>query len=130
MILFESYTPTAGIKPYRGENLSDFYCLWKQTFFIMALTKEQKQKAIKDLKDKISQQKSAIFIDFSKVNSKDIFALRKKLKTAGCVMKVAKKTLLDIAFGKDNEIWGKAKENIPGQLAVVFGIKDEIAPAK
>ncbi len=56
--------------------------------------------------------------------------MRRKLKTAGCALKVAKKTLLGIAFGKDNDIWEKAKENIPGQLAVVFGIKDEIAPAK
>jgi len=96
----------------------------------MALTKEQKQKAIKNLKEKISQQKSIVFVDFSKVNSKDIFTLRRKLKAAGCTLKVAKKTLLGVAFGKDNDIWKKAKENIPGQLAVVFGIKDEIAPAK
>ncbi len=96
----------------------------------MALTKDQKKKIISDLKDKIGKQKSIVFVDFSKVNSKDIFTLRRKLKTAGCALKVAKKTLLGIAFGKDNDIWEKAKENIPGQLAVVFGIKDEIAPAK
>lgn len=96
----------------------------------MALTKEQKQKVIKDLQDKISKQKSVVFIDFSKVNSKDIFALRRKLKAAGCTLKVAKKTLLGIAFGKDNALWNKAKESIPGQLAVVFGTKDEMAPAK
>lgn len=71
-----------------------------------------------------------VFIDFSKVNSKDIFALRRKLKAADCAITVAKKTLLGVAFGKDNDIWKKAKENIPGQLAVVFGIKDEVAPAK
>jgi len=96
----------------------------------MALAKEQKQRVISDLKDKIGKQKSIVFVDFSKVNSKDIFALRRKLKTAGCVLKIAKKTLLGIAFGKDNALWKKAKESIPSQLAVVFGIKDEIAPAK
>jgi len=97
----------------------------------MPLTKEQKQKTIKDLEEKIEKQKSAVFIDFSKVNSKDIFALRKKLKKADCVLKVAKKTLLKIAFGdKNKEIWQKIEENAPGQLAIVFGIKDEIAPAK
>jgi large subunit ribosomal protein L10 len=97
----------------------------------MALTKEQKQKAIKDLEKRISEQKSAVFIDFSKVNSKDIFDFRKKLKAAGCSLKVSKKTLLGIAFGKKYALmWEQAKKDIPGQLAVVFGVKDEIAPAK
>ena len=96
----------------------------------MALTKEQKQRAIKDLQEKIEKQKSAVFFDFSKVNSKDIFALRKKLKKAGCALKIAKKTLLRIAFGDNKEIWQKIEENTPGQLAVVFGIEDEISPAK
>ena len=99
-------------------------------FYFMALTKDQKKKTIEDLKEKIDKQKSIVFIDFSKVNSKDIFALRKKLKVAGCILKVAKKTLLGIAFGKDNSVWKGAEESIPGQLAVVFGIKDEMAPAK
>ncbi|MBU3934857.1 50S ribosomal protein L10 [Patescibacteria group bacterium] len=97
----------------------------------MALTKEQKQKVVEDLKKKIEQQKSVVFIDFSKVNSKDTFILRKKLKETGCVLKVAKKTLLKIAFGdKNKEIWQKIKDNSPGQLAVIFGTKDEMAPAK
>ncbi len=96
----------------------------------MALTKEQKKKTIEDLKKNLDKKKSIVFIDFSKIKSKDIFALRKKLKAANCVLKVAKKTLLGIAFGKESPLWNKAKENIFGQLAVVFGFKDEIAPAK
>ena len=97
----------------------------------MALTKEQKKKAIEDLKEKMKQQKSVVFVDFSKVNSKDIFALRKKLKEAGCLLKVAKKTLLKIVFGDENkEIWQKIKENTPGQLAIILSTKDEISGAK
>ena len=96
----------------------------------MPLTKEQKSKAIAELEKSLKDQKSMVFIDFSKVNSKDIFSLRQKLRQAGCVMKVAKKTLLAKAFGKDDALWQKAKESIPGQLAIIFGIEDEIAPAK
>ena len=55
----------------------------------MPLTKEQKKKVIDDLKKKIDNQKSIVFIDFSKVISKDIFALRKELKTAGCSLKIS-----------------------------------------
>lgn len=97
----------------------------------MALTKEKKQKSMQDLKEKISQQKSVVFADFSKVNSKDLFSLRKQLKEAGCSLKIAKKTLARIAFGQSNiSFWNKIKKSIPGQLALVFGIEDEIAPAR
>jgi len=97
----------------------------------MALTKEKKQKSLTDLKSYIAKQKSIVFVDFAKVNSKDLFALRKSLKEAGCNLKVAKKTLARIAFGQSNiSFWNKIKKNLPGQLALVFGIEDEIAPAR
>ena len=97
----------------------------------MALTKEKKQSNLKDIKENIAKQKSVIFVDFSKVASKDLFDLRKKLKEAGCNLKVGKKTLIRIAFGQSNiSFWNKIKSSIPGQLALVFGIEDEIAPAR
>jgi large subunit ribosomal protein L10 len=97
----------------------------------MALTKDQKTKQINDLKEKISKQKAVVFVDFSKVASKDMFVLRKKLKDAGCLLKIAKKTLTRIAFGQSAiSFWHKAKNNIPGQLAIVFGIEDEVAGAR
>lgn len=97
----------------------------------MALTKEKKQQSLADLKANIAKQKSVIFADFSKVNSKDLFSLRKQLKEAGCNLKVAKKTLARIAFGQSNiSFWNKIRNSIPGQLALVFGIEDEIAPAR
>ena len=97
----------------------------------MALTKEQKTNQIKDLKEKISNQKSIIFVDFAKVPSKDMFGFRKSLKEAGCNLKIAKKTLVRIAFGQSNiSFWNKMKESMPGQLALVLGIADEVAPAR
>ncbi len=97
----------------------------------MALTKEQKTKQINDIKNKVSNQKSMIFVDFSKVPSKDMFNLRKNLKEAGCNLKIAKKTLVRIAFGQSNiSFWNKIKSAVPGQLALVLGVEDEIAPAR
>ena len=97
----------------------------------MALTKEKKQKNLKSLKENISKQKSVIFADFSKVNSLDLFSLRKKLKESGCVLKIGKKTLIRIAFGQSNiSFWNKIKSSVPGQLALVFGIEDELSPAR
>jgi len=97
----------------------------------MALTKEQKTKQIEDVKSKVSNQKSVIFVDFTKVNSKDLFSLRKLLKEAGCTLKIAKKTLIRIAFGQSNiSFWNKIKASVPGQLALVLSKEDEIAPAR
>jgi len=97
----------------------------------MALNRAQKTKQIDSIKDKVSQQKSVIFVDFAKVPSKEMFSLRKSLKEAGCNLKIAKKTLVRIAFGQSNvSFWNKMKATIPGQLALVFGIDDEIAPAR
>jgi large subunit ribosomal protein L10 len=97
----------------------------------VALTKEQKQKQIKDIKERVANQKSMIFVDFEKVPSKDMFDLRKSLKEAGCNLKIAKKTLIRIAFGQSNiSFWSKIKSAVPGQLALVLGIEDEIAPAR
>ncbi len=97
----------------------------------MALTREKKQKQLESLKELIGQQKSVIFADFSKVNSKDLFSLRKQLKEAGCKLKIGKKTLVRIAFGQSGvSFWNVIKKSIPGQLALVFGMEDEIAPAR
>jgi len=98
---------------------------------IMALTKQKKQDSIESIKKSLTNQKSIIFADFSKVNSADLFDLRKKLKEAGCALKIGKKTLIRVAFGQSGiSFWNKIKSSIPGQLALVFGIDDEIAPAR
>jgi len=97
----------------------------------MALTKEQKVKQIEDIKSKISNQKSIVFVDFTKVPSQDMFELRKNLKAEGCNLKIAKKTLIRVVFGQSNiSFWNKIKSSIPGQLALVLGIEDEISPAR
>lgn len=97
----------------------------------MALTKEQKTKQVESIKAEVANQKAMVFVDFAKVPSKDMFSLRKSLKEAGCNLKIAKKTLVRIAFGQSNiSFWNKIKSSIPGQLALVFGIEDEIAPAR
>lgn len=97
----------------------------------MALTKEKKSLALESIKAKIAQQKSVIFADFSKVNSADLFKLRKELKENGCSLKIGKKTLIRIAFGQSGiTFWNLISKSVPGQLALVFGIDDEVAPAR
>lgn len=94
----------------------------------MALTKEQKQKIIDDLGEKVARQKAVVFVDFTGLKVKDLFNLRKRLKAVESKIKVAKKTLIEIAF-KEKGLKIDTKK-LPGQLALVFGFKDEISPAK
>lgn len=94
----------------------------------MALTKTQKQKILEDLNEKIAKQKVMIFIGFTGLKVKDLSNLRRKLKLSNCQLKVVKKTLMAIAFKKAKlEIEPK---KLPGEVALVFGYKEEILPAK
>jgi len=94
----------------------------------MAQTKEQKQKVLEDLKEKIEKQKSMVFVDFTGLKVKDFSSLRKRMKAVGNELKVAKKTLLGMTFKKAGlEVEFK---KIKGEIAVIFGLKDEFSPAK
>ncbi|MEK7519229.1 MAG: 50S ribosomal protein L10 [Patescibacteria group bacterium] len=94
----------------------------------MPQTKEQKQKTIEDLIEKIKKQKTMLFIDFTGLKVKEFSDLRKKMKQDNNEVKVAKKTLLDLAFKKAGlKIETK---NLKGEIALVFGFQDEISPAK
>jgi len=94
----------------------------------MALTKAQKQKIIADLKDKIAKQKAMVLIGITGLKVKDISDLRKKLKTEEGNLKVVKKTLIEKAFKENNLEFDKNKYK--EEIALVFGFKDEILPAK
>jgi large subunit ribosomal protein L10 len=95
----------------------------------MAITKEKKKKILEELKEKIGRQKIMIFVDFTGVKSKDLFSLRKKLKEAGNEMKVAKKTLINLALKEKNLNVIDIRKML-GEVAVIFGMKDEISSAK
>lgn len=97
----------------------------------MALTREKKAKIIEGLKEKIEKQKAAVFVDFSKLESKFLFRLREELQKSNCLLQVAKKTLLKKALEelKEKNLSEKI-ESLRGQLAIVFGFGDEIIPAK
>lgn len=94
----------------------------------MALTKEQKQKILDDLKEKIAKQKAMVLVGITGLKMEDISELRKKLKVADGSLKVAKKTLTERAF-KENKL-DFDKKDYKEELALAFSFKDEILPAK
>ena len=94
----------------------------------MPLTKEQKQNIVKGLKENIDKQKSMVFVSVQGLKAADLLELRNRLKESDCKLSVAKKTLMNIAF-KDSEVEIDT-DKLDGQVALVFGFKDEILPAK
>ena len=100
----------------------------------MPKTKEQKQKIIEELKEKIAKQKSIVFIGIAGLKANDLFDLRKRLEDANAKLVVVKKTLTGLAFKEQkieidphSKIFGADTE---GQPAIIFGFEDEISPAK
>ena len=94
----------------------------------MPLTKEQKQNIIVGLEQKIDKQKSMVFMDFKGIKVKTLAKLRETLKEQGGELKVAKKSLMEIAL-KNKNIELDTKK-LDGEVATVFGYNDEITPSK
>jgi len=90
------------------------------------ITKEQKKKILKNLKEDIDKQKSMVFISVKGLKASELLELRNKLKESDCKLTVAKKTLMNIAL-KELDI---NVSELDGQVALVFGFKDEVLPAK
>ncbi len=96
----------------------------------MALTKEQKQKAVKELKENIAKQKSIVFVDFTGLGVSKMTELRKKMKADNCQFKVAKKTLIKITLKDINKEISEKIKTLKGEIALGFGYEDEAAPFK
>ena len=94
----------------------------------MALTKTQKQKIVDDLKEKVDKQKSIVLASIVGVKVKGLTRLRKEMKKQDCELKVAKKTLISLAF-KEKKIDIDTKK-LEGEVALSFGYRDEILPFK
>ncbi|MDO8664538.1 MAG: 50S ribosomal protein L10 [Candidatus Liptonbacteria bacterium] len=92
------------------------------------ITRTQKEKIIKELTDKFQKQKSVIFTDFRGIGVNKLMALRREMRKLGAEFKVAKKTFLRIAL-KSIGVEYDPKE-LEGEIGVIFGYEDQVAPAK
>ena len=95
----------------------------------MAKTKAQKTEALKDLKQKMGDMKSAVFVNFSGIPVKEIDELRNNCKDEEVGYAVTKKTLLKKAL-TENKYEGAEGQEFEGEVATVMGFEDEVAPAR
>ncbi|MCK5061521.1 50S ribosomal protein L10 [Candidatus Parcubacteria bacterium] len=95
----------------------------------MAKTKAQKVVIFNDLKEKLDQSKSVVFVSFDSLTVSDNNDLRQKLREQDSEYLVVKKTLLRLTLDKigfkDIDV-----KQFKGKIAAVFGYEDEVAPAK
>ena len=96
------------------------------------LTRAQKEEIVNELADKIKRQKSLIFTDVTGVSVDEIQDLRRKLRETEIEYKVAKKTLISLAFKKDpirQELSNEVKK-LAGTIGLAISYDEPIMPIK
>jgi len=91
----------------------------------MALTKEQKQKNLKEIKEKIDKQKAIAFANIAGLKVQDLTRLRREMKKQDCELRVAKKTLSSLALKEKG--FSVDLKQMQGEIALAFGYKDEVS---
>lgn len=93
----------------------------------MSANLEAKKLIVEEIKQKIADSKSVVFVDYKGLTVAEVSELRNKFRAAGAEYKVYKNTLLRKAF---NELGITAfDEALNGPTATAFS-KDEITAAK
>jgi large subunit ribosomal protein L10 len=95
----------------------------------MAKTRAQKEKSLEELADKLKSFKSLVFADYKGLKVKEAAEIKRLCKKQNVKYLVAKKTLIHLALEKagykDIDVKG-----LQGNIAIVIGLEDEVAPAK
>lgn len=95
----------------------------------MALTKDQKTAQLNELKDKMQKSQSVMFAHYIGMNVADVSDLRAQLKKSDAEMKVAKKTLMQIA-AKDLNLPELEDKLLDGAVACIFSFSDPLTGAQ
>jgi len=95
----------------------------------MAITKEQKKTIVKDLADKFSKSKIAIFTGFQGLKVTESEKLRSGLGKENIDYQVTKKTLIKTGLEK-SDLKDIELPKLEGSVAAAFGYNDEATPAK
>ena len=89
---------------------------------------QQKIDLVNEIKEKIENSQSIVFVDNKGMTVEQVTELRKQLRENGVDYKVYKNTMLNRAF--DALGYEDVKEHLVGPSAVAFGLEDAVQPAK
>jgi len=91
------------------------------------ISKAKKDEILEELKEKFEGSAVSIFTDYRGLNVAEATKLRRKMREAGCELKVAKNTLTGL-IARRLGVEG-IEPYLEGPVAIAFG-KDPVAPAK
>lgn len=91
-------------------------------------TRDDKQKVIAELKEKLRNSKVTVLANYRGLDVAAMTSLRRRLRESGSELKVAKNTLTRIA-AEETGLQG-VEVFLEGPTALVFGFSDLVAPAK
>ena len=92
------------------------------------LTKSEKIEVVAGLRERFGRQRVSVFTDIRGISVAKLSGLRRELRKIGAEFKVAKKTLLARAL--DAVGIAIAPKELAGEIGVIFGYEDQVAPAK
>lgn len=95
----------------------------------MALTKDQKKAQVQELVTKLSDAQSVMFSHYIGLSVADVSAMRRQIRESGAEMKVAKKTLMKIAF-KEAGYPDIEPNDLDGAVACIFSFSDPLSGAQ
>lgn len=95
----------------------------------MAVSKAQKTELLAELKDKMKKSQSVMFAHYIGMNVGDVSEFRSKLRDQKSEMKVAKKTLMQIA-AKDLGMPEIEDKMLDGPVACIFSYEDPLSGAQ
>jgi large subunit ribosomal protein L10 len=95
---------------------------------VIKVKKVEKEKLIEEIQGAMTKCKSGIMTDYKGMKNADLTVLRRKLGESGIDYMVVKNTLAGFAAANIGK--GFLKESLNGPMAIAFGYKDEVAPAK
>ena len=95
----------------------------------MAKTRIQKEETLAKLQDSFAKAKTVVFVNYSGLTVEDSTNLRKASKASGAEYFVAKKSLIKRA-ATEKGVKDFNDNSLTGNVGVVFGYEDEVAPAK
>lgn len=94
-------------------------------------TRSEKENIVGELTDRFRRQRISIFTDIRGISVAKLAAFRRELKKLGAEFRVAKKTLLRRALEAAGPAFGGIEpKRLEGEIGVIFGYEDQIAPAK
>ncbi|MBD1937434.1 50S ribosomal protein L10 [Microcoleus sp. FACHB-68] len=93
----------------------------------MGRTYAEKNAAIAELKENLSQSQIAIVIDYKGLSVAEITDLRKRLRPTGTTCKVTKNTLMGLAVDGDDN-WQPMQELLKGSSAFLL-VKEDVSGA-